>query len=29
MLMWSHYASKHNGICIGFDTYIRIKECDE
>ncbi|MDE5005122.1 DUF2971 domain-containing protein [Francisella tularensis subsp. holarctica] len=27
--MWSHYASKHNGICIGFDTYIRIKECDE
>lgn len=29
MLMWSHYASQHKGICIGFDTDILIKECDK
>ncbi|WP_274935550.1 DUF2971 domain-containing protein, partial [Francisella tularensis] len=27
--MWSHYASQHKGMCIGFDTDILIKECDE
>lgn len=27
MLMWSHYASQHKGICIGFDTNIFIEKC--
>ncbi|MFV9972855.1 MAG: DUF2971 domain-containing protein [Francisella endosymbiont of Hyalomma asiaticum] len=27
MIKWSHYASQHKGICIGFDTNILIGKC--
>ena len=27
MIKWSHYASQHKSICIGFDTNILIGKC--
>ncbi|MCK4677768.1 MAG: DUF2971 domain-containing protein [Bacteroidales bacterium] len=27
-LMWSHYADKHKGFCIGFDTHYFNEKCD-